>query len=34
MNIIEKYFLVQKMDEFKNTMLHQILRDDYLGDFS
>ncbi len=34
MNMIVKYFLVQKMDECRNTTLHQILSDCHLGTFS
>jgi len=33
MNVIEKCFLVQEMDECRNTMLHQILNG-HLGTFS
>jgi len=34
MNMIEKCFLVQNMDEYRNTMLHQILSDCHLGTLS
>jgi len=34
MNMIEKCFLVQKMDECRNIMLHQILSDRHVGSLS
>jgi len=32
--MIEKYFLVQNMDECINTMLHQLLSNRHVGTFS
>jgi len=34
MNLIENCFLVQKMDVWRNKMLHQILSDCHPGTFS
>jgi len=34
MNIIEECFLIQKMDEYRNTMLHQVLSDHHLDTLS
>jgi len=33
MNMIEKCFLIQKMDGCRNAMLHQISGDHHLGTF-
>jgi len=34
MNMIEKCFLVQKMDRCRNTMLHQVISDCHPSTFS